>query len=320
MEHAFYALSHDEIHHSSQILRNHQWSKMTCNIWRQPTAFGPIPGLDFSKGYTKTVTATIDFKTSGTLLRNFLPNGAYKFTSKDTVVWASLTVQSRENIEWLGGHGFERVFFEIHGIEYSKPNASNISGIYLPLVIDNSADALCVSREELGYPSVFSEIHIDRSGRKKFSAVISWKGSRWAKIWFDNLLPLPNLNDASNYLQRYSSEIIQRDSHNEDHRILRDAMLVEKIPVKDGAQMRNGLASNGAQMANGELAIGNLLSFQVASEAGFEFTPHSEQELPTVHHIASRLADVPIFELVSATIAETQGPETVIRASRYQVK
>lgn len=313
-EYAFYTLSHDEFHASTQILREHKWSKLTQPTWRQSTVFGPMPGFSrigsLQQGTSmRKMTASITFKTSGTLLRNMLPDKSYNFASKDTVALASLKLECNRNVSWLGGHGFDRVLLKLHGVDYTRRDGSVISGRYLVVAFENSADAISVGREERGYPSVFTGIELDAISQRSLYASLSWKGVRRAKIWLKNLTLTSTAQERAPepvFVHRRIPNVVGRGAAKCEPDIEEDILLVEE---SSDLHATNGI--NGNVKAND--AVGMIKS---SSNARFEILPFSERELPTLHHIASRVAELPIFDIVGATVYEEEGLEKVMTAQR----
>lgn len=53
------------------------------------------------------------------------------------------------------------MLLKIHGVNYTKSDGSALSGVYVPIVVENSPDMMTVAREELGFPSIFSDIGVN---------------------------------------------------------------------------------------------------------------------------------------------------------------
>lgn len=50
-----------------------------------------------------------------------------------------------------------------------------------------------------------------------------------------------------------------------------------------------------------------VLKTYKAQKASFEFDPLDWEQLPTLHHIVSRLAEIPVYEVMDARIVEGEG-------------
>jgi hypothetical protein len=260
----------------------------------------------------KSVTASIKFKTSGTLLRNLLPNKSYSFAAEDTVAIASLMIESYRNGEWMGFNEFNRVSLEIHGINYTKPDNTVISGRYVPVAFENSADSISAARETLGYPSVFSDIDLQGTCEGSFYANLSWRGVQWAKVWLKDLAttPIP-LHEPSpeGVLVHQHIPAITDGSLGSEKAVEQDILIVEEPSISKDGRVVNGDGNSTAKDMR-------TLSSKSSSQAGFEFAHRSRSELPTLHHIVARLSELPIFEVLGATVREGEGPEKDMKASK----
>lgn len=284
-------------------------------IWRQPTVFGPMPGVSrvdsvYTSKKAKTMTVSITFKTSGTLLRNLLPNRSYSFAARDTVALASFNIQTRRDVELLGNKAFERVVFEIHGLKYTKPDGTVLSVNFVPVVFENSADVITGSREELGLPSVYSDIMLEDTPNGSFSATLSWGDVQWAKFLVKEFVAGTAQKTTSDGLlvHRYLSKITDNPGRGECD-VEEDILIVEE-------RTATSHLSNGSNTTNCEAKSDVRLNFKESSQAGIEITPQSQRELPTLHHIVSRLAELPVFSIVNATMWEEEGSNTILKASR----
>ena len=72
----------------------------------------------------------------------------HRIASPRTIRWAiaSFSIRSCRNEELLGGHGFHQIFFEVHGVRYNKSDGSFVRGRYLPIIFEDSADAITFGR------------------------------------------------------------------------------------------------------------------------------------------------------------------------------
>lgn len=322
-EHALTALSHDEYHASTQILREYEWRK-SKPVWHQPLVFGFMPistpsshqdalgeGERAGTKTARTVKASIKFKTSATLLRTLFPNKSYSFSAKDTVAFASLSIHSYRNVKWLGFHGFHQVSLEIHGVNYTKPDGSVIHGRYIPVMFRDSADAISVGREEFGYPIVFSEIDVEGSAENSYCVNLSWNGVKWASIWLKYLrttssssgvLESASLPEEGAFVHKYNPGTTD-DPAEIKHNSSQDLFIPDAPPSYNLIKLGNGekVGQNGVKISPKEFPS------KVSSNAGFEITARNEGELPTLYPFVNRLAELPVFEIVNASLREGEG-------------
>ncbi|MCJ1304865.1 hypothetical protein MMC08_007678 [Hypocenomyce scalaris] len=301
------ALSHDEFHASTQILREWQWQQARHLSWRQPTVFGPSPGpqRDISgrpqlNPNATTVTVSIKFETSATLLRNLFPNQNYCFDKPDTVTTASFCIQNHLNLDWLACGSYDSFAFYIHDVQYTSPEGKPSElATYCPIMFENLPDSICSGREELGLPKLFSDIACS-SGSHDYQAKISWRGAEWASFKLEDL-------------QVGSPDLLKNDP------LASQGILVHKYMPKTG---HTAEGSDEAQCRDAEYdvfypghekdAVENGISPALTScggRASFEIKDLGFDKLPTLHHIVARLAEIPVFKIVEGNITKQQGEE-----------
>lgn len=292
-EYINYGLSHDEVHSSTQLYRRLKWRAQTvAPRWRQTIAFGPLPGPiqlslstwpDITSHKSTKNSASILFKTSATLLRNMFPNDRYQFEKPDTIAYATFTVESLQNLTWLGGGGYENAALYIHGVRYTSCNGPVRSGDYCPIMLENLADPIITGREELGMPKLISDIKI-RSNTTSYQAEISWRGAQWAVVELGSLqastdCPASNGSNEGLFVHKYISSAYV-DKPDADYDIFHPA---DSVP-----------------------AVKSILTADTSSTR-LEFHDLGPHSLPTLHPIAGRLAELPMFEIVRATLTEYDG-------------
>ncbi|KAJ9635618.1 hypothetical protein H2204_005792 [Knufia peltigerae] len=290
-EYIDYGLSHDEVHASTQLLRDHVWTTRAAKQGRrQPTVFGPAfaPGQDSilsakSLLQPTRTSVTILFKTSATLLRNLFPNGRYYFDKMDTIAYASFSLDSRRNLAWLGGHGYDSLGLYVYGVCYKTADDQVIKGTFCPILFENLADTITTGREELGLPTMFSDIQVTRDSTS-YLAKVSWKGAQWAALELTGL-------------QASAKDPAEVDGG--------QGLLVHKyLPStevgKPDAQY-DILYAPETDMAT--------VSLQSADVSSTRFGIHDigQKALPTLHQVVSRLAEIPVFEVVGASVKEYRG-------------
>lgn len=312
-------MSHDETHASQQLLRQFMWRKATGARWRQPIAFGP-----FSRGTQtdtrirpRSTTVSMKFRTSGTLLRNFFPNTSYSFSENDTVALASFSIRSCQNVELLGGHGFHQVLFEVHGVRYKKSDGSFVRGRYLPIMFEDSADAISFGREHFGYPSVFSDIDVDSESTEHVHVNLSWKGVKWASFWLkdlkkesfsDGLSKTGSVAEEGVFVHKYvpttTDEFSTGHVDAEYDIFLGDSLSSSKID------------DNHSHTNSNTTSALHERPYRTSSKAGFEIMPPEKNKLPTLHHIVDRLRELPVFDIVEATVKDQESSIDPVRAIR----
>lgn len=297
-----YALSHDEVHFSTQQLRNHRWKSHKGELrWRQPTAFGLLPGPrqdalgnSFAGSLSKSTStsATVLFETSATLLRNLFPDPRYYFDKRDTVAKVSVSVKSLRNMAWLGGGGYDLLELDIHGVCYKGSDGVVRKGTYCPLMVENLADPILTGREELGFPKMFSDIDISRH-TTSYRANISWRGAQWVTFEISGL------------------QTANKDPAETDRG---EGLLVHKyIP---STEIGKPDADYGILHLNDTRPTVKSVQAADKSSARLEFHDLGPKLLPTLHPVASRLAELPIFKTIGASVTEYQGVSDITNLER----
>lgn len=330
-----YGFSHDEVHHSTQILREYMWAKAPRLYWRQPLGFGPMdsprqdalacPRPDGLSDAVST-TATVRFRTSATLLRNMFPSTMYSFVKTDTVAEASFTFQSIQNLSWLGGRGYELVMFQIHGVQHRSKDGSIRQGTYIPIVVENLADPIISGREDLGWPKLYSEIKFqnktDVGGN--LDVELSWGGVKWAFFSWGQL----NANDALQSSHTAGVNIVNsvhlangsgagEEPLQSFSCFSEDALFVHKyIPATTDSPCKRAADADYDVLIHSTKP--KILMNQQASAAGFQILERTKKQLPTLHHVVNRLSELPILSIVDASVKEVLGQDQFMGAKRLE--
>lgn len=303
-----YNFGHDEWDHSSQMLRKWEWENNKGLLWRMPTSFGPMPGprqdfhghpRDGSKATFKTTS--VKFKSSRTILQNLFPTEKLKFASTDTVVYATLAATQLDNLEWLGGRGYSHFGLYIHGVQYTKDNGETVIGTYLPVLFENLADPILSGREELGFPKLFADLDIQQNGNI-WSLDASWMGSKFATLTLCD--PTESLANSEAVIQEapapaeeglfFQKHIPTTGSIGSPERGQADVEYTAFLPNDNDLK-----------------TVDNVRKTFKAQSAQIQFDALDWKALPTLHHIISRLQEIPVYEVVEAKIVEGTGVNDV---------
>lgn len=297
-EYIEYGFSHDEIHSSTELLRQHLWQQQdSAQCWRQPLSFGLLPGpRQDALGHSHqqslrdstTTKASIKFKTSSTILRNLFPNERYSFEKRDTVAVASFSVQSLQNMAWLGGGGYDLLALYIHDVCYRQDDDQIVKGTFCPVMFENLADPILTGREELGVPKVFSDIDISRDSTS-FRATVSWRGAQWAEFQWENL------KEDTSASEQAEDPI--------------GGLLVHKYIPATGRKHPQEADANYAVFIPEESGVSKVKSKSVTTGHApkVKITNLGWNKLPTLHPVVSRLAEIPIFEYLEGAVTEYRG-------------
>ncbi|TVY14426.1 FAD-dependent monooxygenase OpS4 [Lachnellula arida] len=309
--HTNYNFGHDEWDNSTQALRKWTWARNPSIYWRMPIAFGPMPGprqTFFGKSRESTestfTTASIKFKTSRTLLQNLFPpnSTSYRFKSPGTVAYASFSQTTLNKMEWLGGSGYKHIGLYIHGVEFVKKNGDVISGTYMPLLFESLTDPIVSGREELGMPKLYTSVDIHRRD-KSYRINTGWEGANWGNF------VLEGLEDSDPALDKGSI------SGEDDDGIL----TYRYIPKVGYAKRGEAEAEYPIFVPYAEDSLQpQPKRIMKASKASFKIDPMDWEALPTLHHVISRLAELPVYEVMGGKVVEGLGVPDVRAAQRIE--
>ncbi|KAI9874186.1 MAG: hypothetical protein M1830_010092 [Pleopsidium flavum] len=284
-----YIFTYDEHNHTTQKFRQLMYEKSSPH-WSMPTAFGPMPGprqtfygrKDDASSY---VRSSVKFKSSRTLLKNLLPGQSVIFAGPGSIALASFSHTAFSNVSWLGGRGYDEFAFYIHGVQCTKLDGSSLPGSFLAVLFVNSADAIASDREDLGIPKVFCDLQAQRKD-SGYTLKASWQGTQFAEMQLHDL-----------------AESVAEPSEREGEA---DPVFVRRyIPA---------LGNKGKAIADCIVCLPSAKPSQSTEErkrgaanADIKWTTRDGNALPTLHQIVARLAEVPIFEVVKATVTEGLG-------------
>lgn len=311
MKYTAYNFGHDEFDHSSHVFL--KWRRAKCPelYFRMPIAFGPSPGPrqdiwgNPRPSLAQTfVTASIKFKTSATFLKNLFPTESFSFKSPGSVAYASFSITTLGNMVWLGGGGYNHFGLYIHGVQYTKKDGTTIDGTYMPLLFESLADPIVSGRDELGMPKVYCAIDIHRRS-KSYRMQASWQGAKFCDFTLEGLSSVDPATEKGT---------IGGES---DYGIL----VYKYIPAV-GRDMRGKSDCEYPVVVPHEeessVVPSTVKYVTLAEKAGVRFDKLDLDALPTLHHIVSVLADVPIYEVVKAKVVEGTGVPDVSSARRIE--
>ncbi|OJJ47364.1 hypothetical protein ASPZODRAFT_166563 [Penicilliopsis zonata CBS 506.65] len=300
-----YNFGHDEWDNSTQRLREWTWNRMESPYWRMPIAFGPMPGprqthLGLPRDGTRSTftTASIRFKTSRTVLQNLFPPGrsGWRFTAPDTVAYASFAQTTLNKMHWLGGSGYKHFGLYVHGVEYvGSPDGTVVRGTYMPILFESLTDPIVSGREELGMPKLYTSVDVYRR-EHSYRIRTGWEGAQWGNFLLQDLQQLQGKDALESARGGISGE--------------NDAgILVYKYIPKTGRQNKNVAAEEYPVFDPFAEAVPTPQPKRVytTSKASFSIDPLDWEQLPTMHHIIARLAELPVYEIVGGKVVEGEG-------------
>ena len=247
-------------------------------------------------------TASIKFKTSRTFLQNLFPTGSFSFKSPGTVAYASLSQTTLGKMDWLGGSGYNHFGLYLHNVEYKKRDGTTIIGTYLPLLFESLADPIVSGREELGMPKLFCDIDVRRRERD-YSVYAGWKGVTFATL---------NLQELEESDPKAEAGTIGGEA---DYGIL----AYKYIPaVGERGKADAAYAVVVPHHEESMVVPSQVQKVLWTKNASFNFANLDAGDLPTLHHIITKLKQIPVYEYLHGKVVEGVGVPDVSSARRIE--
>ena len=290
-------MSHDEFHHSSHLLRQREWKQNDDHYWPQPRAFGPVPGTppplasELGEAITSSERtcqrAIMSFKTSATLLRTLFPSGSYRFKKRDTVALASFRLHTIRKLSESGGSDRHMLGLYIHDVVYTRSDGSTVEGTYIPMLLQDPVNPAVSEPEAL--PMVYSDIEI-HDQNERITVETRLCGAAWGRMEWDSLVAR-----EGNYNEELEGEALLLHKYYpanspQDQKTRLDAGYA--------AYLESGSGVDKKSIRQGRTSSGN---------SSFHFDAYDWKRLPTLHHIVSRLTELPVFEVVEASVVDNVG-------------
>lgn len=305
-----YNFGHDEIDYATNYFKRWLWAKKPDMYWRMPISFGPFPGPrqdgfgvpQRGCGERTFATASVKFKTSRTFLETLLPTAVFQFQSPATVCMASVSLTTLGNMSWLGGGGYSFWGLYIHGVEYIKKDGSKVPGTFLPVMFEDLADPVISGRDELGMNKLYCAMDIaEKPG--SFRLACSWRGAGFFDMALDGLKP----DDPRSEPGTVGVEA--------DFGIL-SYKYIPAVGEPGKADVEYAVVVPHEEEA--KVVEPHVQAVARADSARLDFRPGDWHSLPTLHHVAARLAEMPIYEVVGAKVVKGRGVPDVSSARRIE--
>ncbi|KAG7133491.1 3-hydroxybenzoate 6-hydroxylase 1 like protein [Verticillium longisporum] len=312
MEFINYNFGHDEWHNSRRVLQEHLWSRNGPSFQRGPLSFGPMPSPRQRHDGTpqppggSTTAHNIRFSTSATYLKTLFPTPAFSFVGHGTLAEASLVTLEFRDLSWLGGRGYNVCGFFIHGVRYEKEPGNSVIGSFMAVMFEGAADPLVTGREELGVPKIFCNIDVAKK-EKCVLVKCSWDGNVFIEI--DLGAGSPTNGAATNGVSKPEDQ----DAQTQTNGALQ--------PVQDAPTWfwyrcvpsvgKKGVADAEYLVTQTHEPVPDSTSPDAAAkktwhESTMKFDRGTWKTLPTLHHVASTLADMPVYGVIASDTTERE--------------
>ncbi|KPM40651.1 hypothetical protein AK830_g5893 [Neonectria ditissima] len=310
MSYTNYNFGHDEHDHAGNVFKRWLWAKKKDMYWRMPISFGPFPGprqdhlgrRQPGQAERTFRTASVKFKTSRTYLETLFPAESFKFKSPSTMCEASFSATTLDKMSWLGGHGYNHFGLYIHGVQYTKKDGSTVDGTFLPILMESLCDPIVSGREELAMPKLFCDIEI-HPRTKSYRMKASWRGATFAEM---------ALQDLTEDSPESEGGIIGGEA---DYGI----MAYRYIPaVGEPGKADAEYATVVSHAEESKDVPSKVNRVQRSTNVSLKLDAQDWESLPTLHHVAAGLAQIPIYEIISAKVVEGNGVPNVAACRRIE--
>ncbi|KAF5023799.1 hypothetical protein F66182_4155 [Fusarium sp. NRRL 66182] len=271
---------------------------MTRAFFRMPLGYGPTPGprqdaqgqpLD-NWDNVQIRTCTVTFEAPAEQLGSFLPRPCFQINPdkiKNGLGQASIIFSSMDKLPWLAGRGYNLCGLYIHNVQ-CQGKTEKVEAKYLSVLFEDFADPLLSGREELGYPKVFASLDQEYDEAEgAWSLRIGWQGAQFGEMRLRGLQSRADM-DASTGAG-----------------ISRDVLCYKYIP-RTGSPGESDVEYPTLSPAPPPSAFRASREWE-ATDASFQFTALGFQQLPTLHHIAEKLAAITVVHVVGGSFVEGLG-------------
>lgn len=311
LEFAAYNFSHDAWDYANGKLRLWQAEKSGNGTWCMPKSFGPAPGpkpyfADRSqpKDASSFLTTLIKFKSSRTFLETLFPSKSFNFVAPGTVAYATVLHTTKSDPNQIGRLNYSTFSLYFHDVKYTKKDGMSVTGAYMPLLFDSCPDPLFSGSNKMGAPRFYCELESTQS-QDDADIRMSWQKTTFGTM---NLrgLEMVTAIDANNTT---------------------DGQCASSLPSDEGVLAFRHIPTVGQSGGvDAEYTVftaptsGNTRpvpqTVRKAKDASLSFKEMSWDELPTLHSIATILADIPVYRIVDARVIEGTGPPEPPQAMR----
>jgi len=258
--------------------------------YRMPTHFGQVSGArnipthivqDHAR-FPEVSRFSIHFLTDPALLARQLPARLELACEPIVTIYFS----TMKNIQWLAGRGY-------NVLSYSFPvtyrGAARTQTAHFKAVLWEALPDACISgREDLGFNKLWADIPDPRVFGDSYHYEASWLGFKFIEAEFQaegSVAALPELPGKAEVRGTLNHKYIPKSGH----RGQCDVDYFTYWPEFEVQNVRNILVGRGQ----------------------FRFNPATWEQLPTMHHVVNRLAELPVRQILSSTLVFGSGQGAV---------
>lgn len=224
---------------------------------------------------------SVRFRSDPDALRAILPP-CFELDGEPIV---TVELQQLRNLRWLAGRGYDTL-----GVKFPARFDGTVDrarGPFLAILWENLADPIISGREELGYNKLFCETDPVRRIGDRHLISAGWLGHRFLEM---------EITDLEENMP------IQRAAAPAESATLSGTMHHKYIPATGdwGTADADYPVLTPPQPGTKTLA-------DWSAKGSVRFIRSSWQDLPTLHHVVNRLADLPQIERLGASVVKSVG-------------
>lgn len=260
-------------------------------ILRMPVGFGPAlgprqgpEGQSFNGSWSRCDSFAISFESEREAVDELLPPG-FSAPEKPTV---KVQTHCNYDIAWLAGRGYN--FMEVLFSATFRGEEETVEGDFVSVMWESRPDPVLPGREEIGLPKLFADVTGPEAAHGGSRIAASWDGFEFAAMEF-RALDVPG---PWPHAEEEAAAVTQAGLGGKAG----NPRLYYKYFPRTGAYDQADVAYT-TMTPTGNYDIKVLDSWQGTGEVDF-FTARWE-DLPTMAHIANKLAALPINQYLGAS-------------------
>ena len=252
--------------------------------YRMPVIFGPSisprqgpDGKRYDYSETPKTGVSLQYLTEARRLEALLPPGFRLYG--DPVVTVEFSYYP--SFEWLAGRGYNTLGIKFP-VEF-RGETDRATGPFLAVLWENMPEPIITGREELGFAKLYCEIPGPRVIGDTHYYTARWDGHVFLKMTLSGLAeaeaPTPTINYDGVLHYQYVPKVGRPGESLVEQAVLTPA---------GGMTLRTD-------------------RYRIASGSNIEFVRSTWEQLPTMHTLINTMAELPIVEVLGASIANQRG-------------
>lgn len=238
---------------------------------------------------------------------------AFQFLSPGTVAEASFKCTQLEDMRWLGGNGYNMVGLYIHDVQYKKKDGNRIVGTYLPVLLEDLADAIVTGREELGMPKLYCDIAVTEDNDSK-RIICSWRGTEFIDMKVGGVVPA-HVDDGHQATSNgKSAEELETSSKEPSDDKLLFYRYIPAVGQPGVADAEYAVVAD----PSGATTPTVVEEVQKRNDGWIRCTEGDSDTLATLYPVVSGLAEIPIYQVLCATVEKGHGVDCLRHARRVE--